>query len=111
MGLGIFSFLFFFTPSRLAAQISEGDSLAYQLKIAGTGFLQTGNVRFFSLRTKLEGGLKLGKSFYVKSQNNYLHQRFNGVKADDDIGSNNFLYYKAENRVYPYLLSFVSTNY
>lgn len=94
------------------AQISETDTGAYRLSSSVSGLVQTGNVSLLNLRAKFDFGLPLGDSaLYFKTQNNYLYQEFSRFKADEDVYSQNFIYYKAHRRLYPYLISFLATNY
>lgn len=107
----LFSFSLPYLWNSASAQIIESDTARFQLKLAVTGFLQTGNVEVLNLRSTAEGGIRLGKVAYFKSQNNFLYQEFSGFKADADIISQNFMYYKPHRKFYPYLLSFLSSNY
>jgi hypothetical protein len=46
-----------------------------------------------------------------KSQNSSLYQEFYSKEADNDIFSRNYLYYGAQNRLYPYAIGYWSTNF
>jgi hypothetical protein len=40
-----------------------------------------------------------------------LYQEFYGTRADNDFASRNYLYFKTQNKIYPYLIAFVSGTY
>lgn len=94
-----------------SAQINESDTARFKLQLGLSGLYQAGNVKIVSMRSNLEAGAALGNSWYFKSQNNYLFQSFSGFKADEDIYSQNFLYFKPHKRWYPYAMGLVATNY
>ncbi|GAB4331908.1 MAG: hypothetical protein OHK0038_07110 [Flammeovirgaceae bacterium] len=93
------------------AQINEGDTLLLQAKLSFTGNWQTGNVELFVLRSKIDISFAPSKNIVFKTQNAYFYQEFYKKKADEDIFSRNFIYFKPQNRVYPFLIGFVSKNY
>jgi hypothetical protein len=68
-------------------------------------------VRVFSVLGKLDALLRPSTQWAFKSQSNALYQAFGGFKADEDFFSRNFLYFRPENRTYPFVLSFISTNF
>lgn len=51
------------------------------------------------------------KKWVFKNKNSYVYQEFGEQKADEDILSLNFLYFNPEQKIYPLLLGFVSTNF
>lgn len=72
---------------------------------------QRGNVVLDLLRGRVEGVVALGDDWTFKSQNNSLYQSFNGFKADNDLNSRNYLYFRPKNRFYPFAMAYVQTNY
>lgn len=92
------------------AQINESDTLRFQFRSSLTGLYQTGNVELLSMRSRLDLALHVSKAIVFKTQNNYGYQEFSGRKADEDIFSRNYLYYKPERTVYPYAIAYISTN-
>jgi hypothetical protein len=54
---------------------------------------------------------RLWKHWVFKTQNDHLYQTIFGRKADSDLNSQNYLYFHPENKVYPYAIGFVSTNF
>ncbi|MDX1902905.1 MAG: DUF481 domain-containing protein [Thermonemataceae bacterium] len=104
-------FVLFLFPFSLFAQINESDTLKLKSNLSLTGFWQEGNVETLIFRGKMDLSFKPSKSLVFKTQNAYLYQEFFKRKADEDIFSRNFIYFKPENKVYPFLLGFVSTNF
>ncbi|WP_027001766.1 DUF481 domain-containing protein [Hugenholtzia roseola] len=104
-------FIFLLFPLSLFAQINESDTAKIKGNLALTGFWQGGNVETLVLRAKMDLSLKPLKVLVFKTQNAYLYQEFFKQKADEDIFSRNFLYFKPENKIYPFLLGFISTNF
>jgi hypothetical protein len=94
----------------LSAQLNESDTLRYQLRTTLTGNFQEGNVTFTTVRGKLDFSYKPHPFWVFKTQNSSLYQAF-GVKVDNDVFSRNYLYFKADNRVYPFGIAYISTNY
>ena len=105
-----FYFLFIF-PIVLFAQINESDTLSVKASISLTGFYQRGNVETVIFRAKSGFSFKPWKKWVFKNQNSYVYQEFGKEKADEDILSLNFLYLNPEQKIYPFVLGFVSTNY
>lgn len=93
------------------AQLNESDTLRLQFRSALTGNLQSGNVSLLSIRGRLDGTLGNAGSWVFKSQNSGLYQVFYHVQADMDLFSRNYLYYRPEQRVYPFAIAYVSSNY
>lgn len=93
------------------AQINESDTLKFQIKTSLTGNYQTGNIEVLTIKGKLDLAAKLSKDFVYKSQNSTLYQEFYNKEADNDIFSRNYVYYRPQNKVYPYAIGYVSTNY
>lgn len=100
-----------FPFSNVKAQLNESDTVRFQMRAGLNGIRQTGNVDLGIVRSRLELVAKLSPSFTFKSQNNSLYQEFSRFKADNDINSRNYLYYKPQNRLYPFAMAFVQTNF
>ncbi len=99
-----------YLPLFVHAQINESDTARVQLRTNLTGNYQSGNVQMFAVRGRFELSAA-GNNFVVKTQNNGLYQSFFKTKADADFFSRNFLYYRPQQQVYPFLMAFVSSNY
>lgn len=95
----------------LAAQLNESDTLKFQLKTGVSGNLQKGNVDLFLIRGRLEFSFIPLKTLVFKSQNSSLYQTFSGRKADNDLFSRNYLYFRPERRLYPFAISYSSSNF
>ena len=106
----VLSYLLFF-PIFLSAQINESDTLKLQANLSITGVWQDGNVETWIFRAKTELSFKPWKKWVFKTQDSYVYQEFGKRKADEDILSLNFLYFNPEQKFYPLLLGFVSTNF
>ncbi|MEQ9298455.1 MAG: DUF481 domain-containing protein [Cyclobacteriaceae bacterium] len=92
-------------------QINESDTSTFQLQTRLSGSIQSGNVELVRILGSLDVSSRLNDHFVFKSQNNYLLQKFSGFKADEDVFSRNFFYYKPERKIYPYAIGFISTNF
>jgi hypothetical protein len=104
-------FCIVFFPLVLTAQINESDTLKVKANLSLSGFWQEGNVQTVIFRAKSEISVRPWKQAVFKTRNSYVYQEFGKQKADEDILSLNFLYFNPEQRVYPVLLGFVSTNF
>ncbi|MFP4846827.1 DUF481 domain-containing protein [Winogradskyella sp. PE311] len=104
-------FLFFISTFFCNAQINESDSLKVKGSLALTGFWQSGNVETLILRGRSDFSVKPWKKWVFKNTNSYVYQAFDKDKADSDFLSLNFLYFNPEQRFYPQVLGFVSTNF
>lgn len=93
------------------AQLNESDTLKFQLRESITGIYQQGNIELLNVRNKLDFVIKLRREMVFKSQNTSLYQAFYNVKADNDFFSRNYLYYKPNNKIYPFAISYISFNY
>lgn len=102
---------FFFLPIFLLAQVNESDTLKLKANLSVTGFWQSGNVETLIFRAKSTIIVKPWKKWVFKTQNSYVYQAFGRKKADEDILSLNFLYLNPDRKIYPLLLTFVSTNF
>ncbi|MBK9292464.1 MAG: DUF481 domain-containing protein [Bacteroidetes bacterium] len=95
----------------LRAQLNESDTLRFQLRWGAGGSHQTGNVEFFTLRSRAELVFAISPELRIKSQNNSLYQAFGSRRADNDLSSRNFLYFRPEAKVYPFAMVFVQRNF
>lgn len=93
------------------AQLNESDTLKFQLRSTLSGNYQKGNVEMLTLRSRLDAVWALSGNFVFKTQNSTLYQSFFGRKADNDLFSRNYLYYRPQGRVYPYAIAYLSTNF
>ncbi|NJN33544.1 MAG: DUF481 domain-containing protein [Saprospiraceae bacterium] len=92
------------------AQLNESDTLRYQFRANLTGTYQQGNVSLMVIRSKVDFTFADKNNWAFKSQNSSLYQAF-AVKADNDIFSRNYLYFKPQNTIYPFGIAYISTNY
>lgn len=97
--------------SNAFAQLNESDTSKFQLRLGTSGSWQKGNVEILVLKSRLELVSNGKKNFVFKSQSNNLYQRFGVKKADNDLNSRNFLYFKPTSKIYPFAMVFVQTNY
>lgn len=109
-GIWPLAFLLLFTfPS--FGQLNESDTAHFQLRAGATGAWQQGNVELLVLRARLELVSNSHQPLVFKTQNNSLYQGFSGRKADNDLNSRNYLYWKPANTVYPFTMAYVQTNF
>ncbi|MBV6443290.1 MAG: DUF481 domain-containing protein [Haliscomenobacteraceae bacterium CHB4] len=97
--------------NRLAAQINESDTLLFQYNTSLGGNLQSGNLKAAAVRLKADLSLAPSPQWAFKTQNSYRYQEFFERKADNDFYSRNFFYLWQHRRVYPFAMTFVSTNF
>jgi hypothetical protein len=108
----VYFFLFFsLSWVNLKAQLNESDTVKFQLRTALTGNYQQGNVNILTIRSRSDFSFAPVRDFVFKSQNSSLYQEFSSKKIDNDIFSRNYLYYKPQNKVYPFGITYISTNY
>lgn len=93
------------------AQINESDTLSIQLRTRATGNYQKGNVNILTTKCYLEFSTKIKEQWVFKSQNVQLYQEISERKADNNLFSRNYLYFKPENIVYPFGIAYISTNF
>lgn len=105
-----FYYLLFF-PVFISAQINESDTLNLKANLSLTGFWQSGNVETIIFRAKSSLSFKPWKKWVFKTTNSYVYQEFGKEKADEDILSLNFLYLNPTQKIYPFALGFISTNF
>ncbi|GAB2502322.1 hypothetical protein GCM10027164_38190 [Algoriphagus taiwanensis] len=108
-GLAFFLLHIFSFP--LQAQLNESDTAKFQFRAGLSGALQQGNVELLVLRGRLEIVSNSQKSLVFKSQNNSLYQEFSGFRADNDINSRNYLYWKPFKKFYPFSMIYLQTNF
>ncbi|WP_194777649.1 DUF481 domain-containing protein [Pararhodonellum marinum] len=108
----LLSLLFIFlSVYSLRAQINESDTAQIQLQLRSGGSFQTGNVELIRIASQFDFSSWISPAFVFKTQNNHLYQEIFDNKADDDLTSRNYLYYKPLNKVYPYAIGYISTNF
>jgi hypothetical protein len=95
----------------IQAQLNESDTVKFQLRTSLTGNYQQGNVNVLTIRSRLEFSYSPVKDFVLKSQNSSLYQELGNKKADNDIFSRNYIYYKPQKRLYPFGIAYISANY
>jgi hypothetical protein len=94
-----------------SAQLNESDTVMFQFRSNLTGNYQQGNVDLLTIRGRLDFSFAPVKDVVFKSQNNSLYQEFSKAKADNDIFSRNYLYFKPQWKVYPFGIAYISANY
>lgn len=99
------------TSGIVHGQLSESDTTRFQFRTSTSGSWQTGNVDLFIIRGKLDLVTNGKKNLVFKSQNNNLYQEFGGLKADNDISSRNYLYWKPQQAFYPFAMFYAQTNF
>lgn len=104
-------FLFLGNAMNLSAQLNESDTLRFQGRVSLSGSGQKGNVDLLTIRSRLDFSIAPKEPWVFKSQNSLLYQAFSGRKADADLFSRNYLYYQPSNKLYPFLIAYVSTNF
>ncbi len=103
--------VFLLTGGNAMAQINESDTVKFQLRAAFTGNYQQGNLEVLNLRGRLDFLVAPNKNWVFKSQNSSLYQAFYSQKADNDIFSRNYLYFRPQQRVYPFAIGYISSNF
>ncbi|WP_460912882.1 DUF481 domain-containing protein [Spirosoma areae] len=103
--------LFLMTTQPALAQLNESDTTLFQVRVSLTGNSQQGNVEVLNLRSKLDFTVAPTRDLVFKSQNSSLYQEFYSTKADNDLFSRNYLYFRPYQRVYPFAIGYVSTNF
>jgi hypothetical protein len=93
------------------AQLNESDTMKFQLRVTVSGNYQQGNVALLALRNKLDFSWSPVKEFVFKSQNTSLYQEFSNRKADNDLFSRNYVYWKPQQKIYPFGIGYISSNF
>lgn len=93
------------------AQINESDTTKFQLRASATANYQSGNVNTLTIRNRVDFSCRPFLNIVFKSQNSSLYQEFSSKKADNDIFSRNYFYYKPQNKIYPIAIAYISSNY
>lgn len=94
-----------------AQENSEQDSLNWKVDLSLSGIYQAGNVETKIFRASTNFTIKTYKQWVFETKNSYVYQEFGKTKADEDILSLNFLNFNPTKKLYPLMLSFISTNY
>lgn len=94
-----------------SAQLNESDTVKLQLRATLSGNYQQGNVALLAIRSKLDFTLSPVKQLVLKSQNSSLHQEFGNRKADNDLFSRNYLYWRPQRKVFPFGIAYISSNF
>lgn len=103
--------ILFLSREKSFSQLNEGDTVKIQLRAGLSGNYQQGNVNIHTLRSRFEVSVRLLNNLVFKSQNNSLYQSVAAKKADNDIASRNFLYYKPQHPLYPFGITYISSNF
>jgi Protein of unknown function, DUF481 len=103
--------LFFSCQANGFAQLNESDTIKFQLRTSLTGNYQQGNVNIITIRSRIDFTYTPVKEFVFKSQNSSLYQEFSSKKADNDIFSRNYFYYKPQRKIYPFAIAYISSNF
>ncbi len=93
------------------AQINESDTAKFQVRASVNGNYQKGNVDILVIRSRLDVLFAPQKEWVFKSQNNSLYQAFYNKKADNDVFSRNYIYFRPNRKVYPFAIGYISTNF
>ena len=105
-------FLCFLIAAGAHAQINESDTMRLQMQYRVGGNWQEGNFEIFTIRAAADLSTMLGNGQWVfKTQNNYLYQEVFKSRVDEDLFSRNYLYFRPQERVYGFLIGFLSTNF
>lgn len=108
------NFLFLFillSWVNIKAQLNESDTAKLQLRAGLTGNYQQGNVNILTVRSRLDMSFSPVPAWVFKTQNSSLYQALGNKKADNDLFSRNYFYYKPQRRVYPFGIVYISGNY
>ena len=95
----------------IQAQLNESDTASFQFRGSVSGNYQQGNVEVLNIKTKIEFSISSRDNWVFKSQNSSLYQAFYSKEADNDIFSRNYLYYKPQQKIYPFAITYASTNF
>jgi len=93
------------------AQLNESDTVKFQMRASLSGSWQKGNVDLLVVRGKADFVANGNSSLVFKSQISSLYQQFGSFKADNDINSRNYLYFKPQQSFYPFAMFFAQTNF
>lgn len=102
-------FLLFATDA--FSQLNESDTVTFQSRATISGSYQQGNVALLAVRSKLDFTYSPVKQFVFKSQNSSLYQEFGNAKADNNLFSRNYFYWRPQKKVYPFGIAYISSNY
>lgn len=93
------------------SQLNESDTTRFQFRAGSSGTWQKGNVELLVIRSRLELVSNGKKDLVFKSQTNNLYQEFGNKKADNDLFSRNFIYFKPQTTYYPFVMTFIQSNF
>lgn len=103
--------IFLFARLVAFAQINESDTAQLQIQLRAGGSYQSGNIELLRVTTQFDLSTSITSDLVFKTQNNHFYQKIFGFKADEDFASSNYLYFKPQHTLYPYAISFLSTNF
>lgn len=92
-------------------QLNESDTVKIQVRASLSGNYQQGNVDLLAVRSKLDFTVSPVRAIVFKSQNSSLYQEFGNRKADNDLFSRNYFYWKPQKKVYPFGIAYISSNF
>ncbi len=98
-------------PTCVAAQLTETDTVGFELKLSLNGSRAAGNIE----RTLVALGGEMIKSnadrtWVYKTQNSYRYGAVRSIRTENDFVLGNYLYYQPDRRVYPYLMALYENN-
>lgn len=106
----IFILYLFIINQSVLAQLAESDTLAWQYELASAFFLSQGNVE--RLLVKSDFSLThVEQDWGFASVNTHYYGSFGGYATERDLISKNFLYLTPKARRYPYLMTWLETNF
>ncbi|HMP93603.1 MAG TPA: hypothetical protein PKD90_12060, partial [Phnomibacter sp.] len=100
-GLFVIAWALFCANASLYGQLNESDTAHFQIRISASGHWQRGNVDYVALRTRADAVWRITDGWAFKTQNASLYQSFSGRRADNDVNSRNYFYFKPQQRIYP----------
>lgn len=98
-------------PLSIAAQENDVEPKDWKADLTLSGFYQAGNVETKIFRANSNFSLNVLNNMVFETKNSYVYQEFGKTKADEDILSLNFLNFNPDRKLYPLVLSFLSTNF
>jgi len=93
------------------SQLNESDTTRFQFRVGSSGIWQKGNVEILVIRSRFELVSNGKKNLVFKSQTNHLYQEFGNKKADNDVYVRSFLYFKPKSQYYPFVMTFIQSNF
>ena len=92
------------------AQLTDIDTVGFQLRLSSQGSLLTGNVERLLLMPAVEIAL-VRETWGAKTSNTYQYGTFAKRKTEDDVVSRNFIYLFPKSSFYPYLMIWLERNF